>query len=92
MGVPVAYVPNWNRDPILERPVCSLFGPNKSELGHLKYLWQTSLKVISNPEKERPKQKEGTTAQKNPCQGFTSFNLAVQSKYAFKLVLFCSSL
>jgi hypothetical protein len=42
---------------------------------------------ISNPEKERPKQKEGTTAQKNPCQGFTSFSLAVRSKDAFNWFL-----
>jgi hypothetical protein len=81
-------VPNWKLDQSLERPVCCLSGPNKSELGHLKDLCQTLLKIISNPEKERPKQKEGTTAQKNPCQGFTSFSLAIQSKYAFNW--FCS--
>jgi len=86
--VPVAFVPNWNLDRSLERPVCCLSGPNKSELGHLKDLCQTLLKIISNPEKERPNQKEGTTAQKNPCQGFTSFSPAVQLKYAFNW--FCS--
>jgi hypothetical protein len=88
LWVPAAFVPNWNLDRSLERPVCCFSGPNKSELGHLKDLCETLLKIISNPEKERPKQKEGTTAQKNPCQGFTSFSLAVQSKYAFKR--FCS--
>ncbi len=41
LWVPVAFVPNWNLDPSLERPVCCLSGPNKSELGHLKDLWQT---------------------------------------------------
>ncbi len=86
--VPVAFVPNWKLDQSLERPVCCLSGPNKSELSHLKDLCQTLLKIISNPEKERLKQKEETTAQKNPCQGFTSFSLAVQSKYTFNW--FCS--
>jgi hypothetical protein len=57
--------------------MCHRSAPNKSELGHLKDLCQTLSKIISNPEKERPKQKEETTAQKNPCQGFTPFNLAV---------------
>jgi len=63
--------------------VCCLSGPKKSELRHLKDLSQTLLKIISNPEKERPKQNEGTTAQKNPSQGFTSFSLAAQLKDAF---------
>jgi hypothetical protein len=77
LWVPGAFVPNWKPDQNLERPVCCLSGPNKSELGHLKDLCQTLLKIISNPEKEMPKQKEGTIAQKNPFKGFTSFSLAV---------------
>ncbi len=49
LWVPVAFVPNWNLDHSLERPVCCLSGPNKSELGHLKDLCQTLLKIINNP-------------------------------------------
>jgi len=62
-----------------EKPIPRLhFIKTESELGHLKDLCQTLLKIISNPEKGRPKQKEGTTAQKNQYQGFTSLRLAVR--------------
>jgi hypothetical protein len=65
LWVLVAFVPNRNLDPSLERPMCCLAGPNKSKMGHLKYLWQTSLKIVSNPKKERPKQR-GDHSPKKP--------------------------
>jgi hypothetical protein len=50
------------------------------------------IKNNQQPRKRKAKIKEGITAQKNPCQGFTSFSLAVQSKYmpsiGFALYLF----
>jgi hypothetical protein len=55
MWVPVAFVPNWKVDQSLERPMFGRSAPNKSELGHLKDLCQTLLKIINNPENERPK-------------------------------------
>jgi len=86
LWLPVAFVPNWSLDQSLERPVCCFSGPNKSELGHLKDLRQTLLKSATQKRKGQNK-KEGTTAQKNPCQGFTSFSLAVQLKDAFNWFL-----
>jgi hypothetical protein len=82
LWVLVAFVPNRNLDPSLERPMCCLVGPNKSKLGHLKYLWQTSLKIMSNPKKERPKQRRDHS----PKKPMLSLNF-IQSSCLVKICL-----
>ncbi len=90
LWVPVAFVPNWKLDQSLERPMCCLSGPNKSELGHLKDLCQTLLKIISNLEKDRPKQKQGTKAKKKPMPRLHFIQSSCLVELCLQLVLLCS--
>jgi len=87
LWVPVAFVPNWNLDLSLERPVCCLSGPQQIWIGPSEKFVPNFIKNDQQPRKGKAKTKRGDRSPKNRCQAFTSFSLAVQSKYAFK---FCS--